>query len=61
MPIAVPPLSHVHVDISGPYGSIDHIDKFNVISNVDCVSRYVLTRAGGNVSLRLFSIPTGDV
>ena len=49
IPIAVPLLSHVQVHISGPYWSIDHIDIFNVISLVDCVSRYVLTRAGGNV------------
>ncbi|TEB18261.1 hypothetical protein C9890_0422 [Perkinsus sp. BL_2016] len=45
MPQTFVPFSHVHMDISGPYGSVDNIDKAYVISLIDRHSRYVLTRA----------------
>jgi transposase InsO family protein len=51
MPEAVIPFTHVHMDISGPYGSIDDIDKFYVISLIDRFSRYVLTKSTGNAPL----------
>ena len=48
MPRAITPFSHVHIDISGPYGSIDNIDKFYVMSLIDRHTRYVLTRPTAN-------------
>ena len=48
MPQTFVPFSHVHMDISGPYGSVDNIDKAYVISLIDRHSRYVLTRATSN-------------
>jgi transposase InsO family protein len=44
MEAALSPFSQVHLDIAGPYGSLDDIDKFYVMSMVDRHSRYVLTR-----------------
>ena len=48
MPRAMTPFSHVHLDISGPYGSIENVDKFYVVSLIDRNTRYVLTRPTAN-------------
>ena len=42
---ALSPFSHVHLDIAGPYGSLDDLDHFYVLSLMDRHSRFVLTKS----------------